>query len=101
MLPCQAVEGIVAGIHAPLSPHEEVTLRRIALATVPAEQLPNAHVRRLQQLNLIETDGTGYRLTPAGRERYNALPRATDWEPDGSVGAVERLLSEIIRSPSR
>ena len=42
------------GILAPLSPHEEITLRRVALGFGLPDHLPSQHVRRLEQLALIE-----------------------------------------------
>ena len=57
-----------------LSTPEEATLRRVALARTPPVRLPAAHLLRLTHLNLIEAAGRTYRLTPLGRQCFNALP---------------------------
>lgn len=61
---------------APLSPHEEVTLRRIALGALDPKELSRRDLRRLEHLDLIIVDHARPTLTPLGRERYKALPRA-------------------------
>ena len=66
------------GLNAPLSPNEELTLRRVALGVEPKEILPARHLARLRKLDLIEGDGTLLRLTPLGRHRYRALRQAVD-----------------------
>jgi hypothetical protein len=62
------------GLLAPLSPNEEVTLRREAIGIAKLADLPARDVARLKVLLLVEKNGGGLRLTPAGRERYLALP---------------------------
>ena len=59
------------GMLAPLSPHEEVALRRIAFGTEGT--LDPGHIRRLQQLDLIEWAGWTWRLTSLGRQRHEIL----------------------------
>ena len=56
---------------APLSTHEETTLRKIGFGS--ADQVEPAHVRRLLQLELIEWAGCRWRLTVVGRQRYESL----------------------------
>jgi hypothetical protein len=63
------------GLLAPLSPHEEVTLRRVAMGIAKLADLPARDVERLKALLLVEEIGGGLRLTPLGRERYLALPK--------------------------
>ena len=79
---------------APLSPHEEITLRRIALGFGARERLSPRYVERLEQLQLIEeTDGL-LRPTEAGRQRYATLERPTKWADDESGAAeISRLLT--------
>ena len=84
------------GLLAPLSAHEEVTLRRIAMGT--SQKLPAQHLKRLEQLKLIVSNGGCYRLTPLGRQRYNGLPRAAALASDGSPEAIEQILSKVIQS---
>lgn len=59
------------GMLVALSPHEEAALRKIRFGN--SGPLEPAHVRRLQQLQLIERDGETWRLTPIGRQRYENL----------------------------
>jgi hypothetical protein len=59
------------GMLAPLSTHEEATLRKIGFGS--ADPLEPAHVRRLLQLELIEWAGHRWRLTVVGRQRYEGL----------------------------
>jgi hypothetical protein len=63
------------GRTAPLSPNEEVTLRRIALGISQAKQLPTHDVDYLVRLRLVDDDEGRLKLTDLGRERYQALPR--------------------------
>jgi hypothetical protein len=65
------------GLLAPLSPHEEVTLRRVALGIANPVDLPARDVERLKCLLLIEDCRVGLRLTPAGKKRYLALPNSS------------------------
>jgi hypothetical protein len=67
---------IARGRTAPLSPNEEVSLRRVAPGISRPADLPARDIRRLKTLSLIEEHGAGLRLTPLGRERYLALPNS-------------------------
>ena len=58
------------GLLAPLSPNEELTLRRVALGIALANDLPAADVLRLRNLALIEDRGERFGLTKLGKERY-------------------------------
>ena len=69
------------GSLAPLSANEEVTLRRVALGITKAADLSELDIRRLKALSLIEDNGGGLRLTPTGRERNLALPKAANVDP--------------------
>lgn len=84
------------GLLAPLSSNEEVTLRRVAIGST--YKLPAQHLKRLEQLKLIESNGGCYQLTPLGRQRYNALPKAAALANDGSPGEIEQILSNVIQS---
>jgi hypothetical protein len=64
------------GLIAPLSPHEEVTLRRIALGISKASQLPQRDVAHLIRLCLVADNEGRLSLTDIGRERYRALPES-------------------------
>jgi hypothetical protein len=63
-------------LDAPLSPHEEATLRRVANGITKAKHLAPGHVRRLKHLGLVEDDGERLKLTTIGRQRYAALPKS-------------------------
>ena len=64
------------GLVAPLSPNEEVTLRRVALGFSRLATLPLKHIDRLRQLGLVQGSGESLRLTVIGTQRYLALPRS-------------------------
>ena len=63
-------------LDAPLSPHEEATLRRVANGITKIKHLAPGHVRRLKHLALAEDDGGQLKLTTFGLQRYAALPKA-------------------------
>jgi hypothetical protein len=62
-------------LEAPLSPHEEATLRRVANGITKIKHLAPDHVRRLKHLALAEDDGSRLKLTTFGLQRYAALPK--------------------------
>ena len=64
-------------LNAPLSPNEEITLRRVALGISRETDLPARALMRLKMLSLVELTGDRPKLTTVGRQRYNTLPRAT------------------------
>jgi hypothetical protein len=64
------------GRTAPLSPNEEVSLRRVALGISRPEDLPARDIRRLKTFSLIEEHGAGLRLTSLGRERCSPFQTA-------------------------
>lgn len=65
------------GLDAPLSPNEEVTLRRVALGGSPLAELAPRDVTRLKTLSLVEDENGVLKLTEIGRQRYRALPRSS------------------------
>lgn len=62
-------------LDAPLSPHEEATLRRVANGITKVKHLAPGHVRRLKHLALVEENGKRLTLTTIGLQRYAALPK--------------------------
>ena len=86
-------------LNAPLSPNEELTLRRVALGVAPKEILPARHLARLRKLDLIEGDGALLRLTPLGRHRYRALPRAVDIDEVSPPDNWQRYCCRISAGP--
>jgi hypothetical protein len=86
------------GLLAPLSPHDEVTLRRVALGIANPADLPAKDTERLKALLLIEEHGGGLRLTPVGKKRYLALPNSsavfdTD-APDEALAKMAEFISK-------
>src|SRR5690349_17521811 len=82
---------MIRGLHAQLSPREEIVLRRIALGD-DSRQL-EAHVRRLDQLQLIERHRGVWRLTPLGRQRHDILEKPPLMKSPASV-EIDRIFSK-------
>lgn len=82
---------------APLSPNEEVTLRRVALGISPMKDLAPRDMARLTSLSLVEIDAGVARLTEIGRQRYRALPRAANVGDLSSYKAMIAAVSERLR----
>ena len=86
------------GLRAPLSPHEEVSFRRVALGISKAELLPARDVERLKALSLIEEHESHLRLTPTGRKRYQELPNTAVQQPEKPDEAVSKLATLIVKA---
>ena len=84
------------GLQAPLSPHEEGTLRRVALGAEGAQALPQRDVLRLRRLGLVEDFDGALSLTRLGRERYSRLPGANRIVPDDFVAGLEENLRKAL-----
>ena len=84
------------GLFAPLSPNEEVTLRRIAYGVVVAKTLVPAHLARLKSLALVEENDGALSITTLGKQRLSKSPVARlDTAPvaiDDSVAALALAL---------
>jgi len=84
------------GLVAPLSPNEEVTLRRVAYGIAKSDDLRPSHLVRLKRLALIEDRDGALFVTTAGRRRLTNSPVARlDKAPiavDGSVAALAKVL---------
>jgi hypothetical protein len=82
-----------SGLAAPLSPEEEIALRRIAYGSLNI----NAKVAaRLIDLALVQRASSGLHLTPLGRQRYNALPKAPLLGQQRSLHAVSGYVEGLI-----
>ncbi|TAJ84660.1 hypothetical protein [Reyranella sp.] len=81
---------------APLSPHEEVALRRIALGLTPTHELSARAIVRLKNLALIEDSEAGLRLTDVGRQRYRTLPGAMPAELPVAQEQLARALARYV-----
>jgi hypothetical protein len=89
------------GLVAPLSPNEEVTLRRVAIGIAKSAEFPLRDVRRLKALLLVEETDGGLRLTPAGRERYLALPNSVGIFKPGTADDLVSKMTEFITKGRR
>jgi hypothetical protein len=91
-----AQECLHRGLLAPLSPNEEITLRRVALGIANPVDLPARDVERLKSLLLIE-DSAGLRVTPIGKKRYLALPNSAAFDsgaPDEGLAKMAEFISK-------
>jgi hypothetical protein len=87
------------GLLAPLIPHEEVTLRRVALGIAQLLDLPAQDVERLKALLLVEEHGASLRLTPVGKKRYLALPNSCAiFDTDAPDEALAKMADFIRKS---
>ena len=84
------------GLIAPLSPNEEVTLRRVAYGVVKAKRLHPSHLTRLKSLALIQDRDGALSVTPIGEQRLAKSPVGRlDHAPikiDDSVAALAKAL---------
>ena len=81
------------GLLIPLSPEQEIVLRRIAHGS---QIVDSRIVAKLRQLALIERTSSGYRLSPLGRLRYDALPKAPLLTRPRSIHAVTGYIEGVI-----
>jgi hypothetical protein len=86
------------GLRAPLSPHEEISFRRVALGISKAELLPARDVDRLKALSLIKEHESHLRLTPTGRKRYQGLPNIAVPQPEKPDEAASKLAAFIAKA---
>ena len=89
------------GILAPLSPNEEITLRRVALGFGQRDHLPLQHIQRLMQLGLVEEADGALRLTELGLQRYAGLDRPVKWDGETAAEDVSRLLTDRVKPDGR
>ena len=89
----RAEEGMTSGLLAPLSPSQEIALRRIAHGSLIVDAQV---VARLMALGLVQQTSRGHRLTPLGRLRYDALPKAPLLTRQRSIHAVTGYVEGII-----
>ena len=87
------------GMLAPLSPNEEIALRRVALGF--GLGVASDHIRRLKDLHLIEADETSWRLTALGQQRYESLPRAAMLASDIKTDPIATMLSKFTKQQAR
>jgi hypothetical protein len=85
---------MTGGLLAPLSPPEEIALRRIAHGSLGAVDAKVAS--RLLALALIQRTSMGLRLTPLGRLRFDALPKAPLLAQQRSLHAMTGYVEGLI-----
>jgi hypothetical protein len=88
------------GLRAPLSPNEELTLRRVALGIALAKDLPAADVLRLRNLALIEDRGERLGLTTLGKERYQRFHRTSGSAADNAIDGEDKL-GDVVQTFAR
>ncbi len=87
-------------LDAPLSPNEEITLRRVALGISCARELSQRDLVRLKTLALVEMTDDRLHLTPDGHQRYSMLPRATSLAAAPTYEELMSALAERLRKES-
>ena len=87
-------------LNAPLSPNEEITLRRVALGMSNPDHLSKRDIERLVHLMLVVVMRGRPELTPLGRQRYHALPRAAE-VADAATTDMMVLLGRLMTKASR
>ena len=86
-------------LDAPLSPHEESTLRLIANGITKMKLLPPSHVRRLKHLALVDKDRNRLKLTKIGLQRYAALPKSNSLASLGVDDDFARKFAKYLAHP--
>jgi hypothetical protein len=85
------------GLKAPLSPHEESTLRRIALGISEAKLFVQRDVAYLVRLGLVDETAGQLRLTDSDRERYQGLPNGASPSDEADAALRRHLLQARSR----
>jgi hypothetical protein len=85
------------GLKAPLSPHEESTLRRIALGIAEANLFAQRDVAYLVRLGLVDETAGQLRLTDSDRERYQGLPNGASPSDEADAALRRHLLQARSR----
>lgn len=88
---------MLRGQSALLSPNEELTLRRVALCSAPPAELSQRDLDRLEALGLITRSDDDIALTPVGKMRYEALPRATRIDDSDDEHFIEMLKACVVQ----
>jgi hypothetical protein len=86
------------GLRAPLSPNEEIALRRVGYGSIDVSA---RHVDRLIKLALVEPHELGLRLTSAGMQRIKSLGRSTNEEKLSPLTVWLPLIKPAGRRSSR
>jgi len=89
---------MTVGLLAPLSPQEEIALRRVALGSLVVDAQAAA---RLIGIALLQRTSSGLRLTPLGQRHFNALPKAPLLTPQRSIQAMTGYVEGLIEKAQR
>jgi hypothetical protein len=81
------------GLLAPLSPQQEIALRRVANGSLVVDVQAASS---LIALSLLQRTNSGLRLTPLGRLRYDALPKAPLLGHQRSIHAATGYVEGLI-----
>jgi hypothetical protein len=71
-------------------------LRRVAIGIAKLADLPARDVERLKALMLVKENGGGLQLTPAGRERYLALPNSAGISESDTQDELVSKMAEFV-----
>lgn len=91
-LTCNVTEGALKFGLTTLNSHDEIALRRVAHGS----NVDPSTAARLQDLALIQPTNSGYRLTPLGQQRHDALPKAPLLSRPRSIHAVIGYVEGLI-----
>ena len=84
---------MTVGLLAPLSPQEEIALRRVALGSFVVDAQAAS---RLIGMALLQRTRSGLRLTPLGQRHFNALPKAPLLAHQRSIHAITGYIEGLI-----
>ena len=84
---------MTVGLLAPLSPQEEIALRRVALGSFVVDAQAAS---RLIGMALLQRTSSGLRLTPLGQRHFNALPKAPLLAHQRSIHAITGYVEGLI-----
>ena len=89
------------GLLAPLSPNEELALRRIASGQSRLASLANRDIEQLKKLDLIEEVGDQLQLTATGCDRYARLDNTSALREYDSADEINAALVAFFSSARR
>lgn len=84
------------GLEAPLSNNEEVTLRRVAYGQSDIAHLRAEDLKRLRALKLIDGSPRVPALTPAGKQRFDALTKSVAIAPFNAQNELTATLGRLM-----
>ena len=82
------------GLLAPLSPNEELTLKRVAHGLADPKELRASDVTRLRTLALIDDGNGGLRITRLGLRR---LAEYQYFQTDTTTGPIDKNSQSSLR----